>query len=227
MEFTGSALARLWNTYTGETWYVILTDSSTFGTDPTMLDVIQQELIQSDSYTRQPYVLGSATFDTVQSRAEFPTVDVLLTNPPTGVTISYDRVVLLSGASATANVPVDSVDATANTITFASDPGLSNGDKVILTPGMGGVVPPELLNSGSPTILYVVNDTGTTIQLALTSGGSPIDFSAATLPIDCRFANGYVEAIENTGSLQLLPGNSRTYRIALNLGTSTADVVAA
>lgn len=221
MEITGSALARLINAYVGSNWYAILTDSTTFDDDPTMLEVVQEELIQSISYSRQPYTLQVGMFDANQFRAERPAIGAVFTNPVGGVTISYDRLVVISNASPIANTPVTDIDPSNNTIT-TTEPA-TNGSKIVLTARPGGMVPPELANQ----ILYVVNSSGSTFQVAATNNGAFIDFSAGTLPLDCRFANGEVEAIEETGVRQLLPGNSRAYQANLNFGKSNANVIVA
>jgi len=78
-------------------------------------------------------------------------------------------------------------------------------------------------------ILYVVNPIDTTsersIQLSLTSGGSAIAFSAGTLPIRVRYANGSLVGFE-TFSATTTVANGGTQPITLNLnwGTGTSDV---
>lgn len=226
-EWTGDAVTRMIANYlSGAGWRIILTDSSNYDlVNPSMLAAIQQEIEDNVSYSRYPFAIGAATFDAAQNRGEAEAL-VEIANPAGGVTISFDRLVLLSGASATANLPVDSMDATANTISFATNPGLTNGDRVVLTPALGGVVPFELTDSGNPRILFVVAVDGNSVQLSTTQNGTPIDFGAGTLPIRARFANGRVEGIANVGSQQILPGQTRNYRIPVNVGRGNVDVIA-
>lgn len=66
-------------------------------------------------------------------------------------------------------------NSTADTITLASSTGLANGDKVILE----GTTIGTLGNLSFNTVYFVVGKTGDAIQLALTSGGTAIDFSGA------------------------------------------------
>jgi hypothetical protein len=81
----------------------------------------------------------------------------------------------LSETSTPYTAPVLGFDALADTITLDSSTGLANGDKVALE----GTAAGTLGNLSFNTVYYVVNKTGNTIQLALTSGGLAIDFSGA------------------------------------------------
>lgn len=66
-------------------------------------------------------------------------------------------------------------DATADTITLDSSTGLADGDKVVLEGTAIGTLGVLSFN----TQYFVVNKTGNVIQVALTSGGSAIDFTGA------------------------------------------------
>ena len=70
---------------------------------------------------------------------------------------------------------VANFNATADTITLTSSTGLANGDKVVLE----GTAIGTLGNLSFNTQYFVVNKTGNAIQVALTSSGSPIDFTGA------------------------------------------------
>ncbi|MBL1178660.1 hypothetical protein [Pantanalinema sp. GBBB05] len=67
---------------------------------------------------------------------------------------------------------VTTINDASDRLEFDSDPGLVDGDKVVITADIGGSVPSELLDSGNPRLLFVVgsgNSGGTWwIQLALT-----------------------------------------------------------
>lgn len=209
---------------------IILTNGGSFTKTSTILDFIVAELLQQYGYTRQTYAPTVGTYDAGNYRQPLNAVD--LSYPASGGDIVYTGLAILSNGSATANRSVSSADATANKLNFdlATAHGLAANDKVVVTARSGGTVPAELLNSGNPQILYVKSpvDTGSerSIQLSLTPGGAAIDFSAATLPIDVRYANGNIDYWEPfDGSTVTIAANDiRTIRVRLNFGNGDSYV---
>lgn len=81
----------------------------------------------------------------------------------------------LKAKSTTYTATTGNFNATADTITLNSSDGLVNGNRVVLE----GTSIGTLGNLSFNTVYYVVGKSGNAIQLALSSGGSAIDFSGA------------------------------------------------
>ena len=207
--------------------YLILTSSSDYDATPstTMASVINRETPQTNGYQRIAFSPPTAVWNTVKLRSE--AAQVSITQTAAGGIIQFDRMALIKGASATASRSVLLIDATAHKLNFvlATPHGLLANDRVMVTADATGTVSPEL----PLQILYVVNPIDTTsersIQLSLTSGGTAIAFSAGTLPIRVRYANGSLVGFE-TFSATTTVANGGTQPITLNLnwGTGTSDV---
>ncbi len=206
--------------------YLILTASSDYdAATGTMADVIRREVAQVNGYQRVALSYSNAVWDAVQLRSEAP--QIAINQTAVGGIIQFDRLALIYGASATANRSVLLIDATANKLNFAlaTAHGLVANDKVMITADATGTVPPEL----PLQILFVVNPIDTSsersIQLSLTSGGAAIDFSAGTLPIRVRYANGFLEGFEAFSSTTTIAdGGTQPITLNLNWGTGTSDV---
>ena len=207
--------------------YLILTSSSDYDATPatTMASVINREVAQANGYQRIALSYSTAVWDAAQLRSEAPQISISQT--AAGGIIQFDRMALIKGASATASRSVLTFDATANKINFAlaTAHGLVATDKVMVTADATGTVPSEL----PLQLLFVVNPIDTpserSIQLSLTSGGSAIDFSAGTLPIRVRYANGSLVGFETFSSTTTIAsGGTQPITLNLNWGTGTSDV---
>jgi hypothetical protein len=195
-----------------------------------MLDIISAELAQTNGYQRAAYSPGASSFDSGQNRQELPGTNAAFTAD--GGALQYDTAVIISGASATASRLVTTINDSSDRLEFAANPGLNDGDRVVITADIGGSVPSALLDgSSNPQLLYVVGsgDDGVTwwIQLALTEGGTAITFSGGATPLRVRYANGKFDWYNTYGLTTIPDGTTDTLQVALNWGNGTADVNAA
>ncbi|MBL1176806.1 hypothetical protein [Pantanalinema sp. GBBB05] len=209
--------------------YVLLTNGTVLTDNSSMLAIVTAELAQANGYQRVAYSPSASSYDSGQSRQELPGTNAAFN--ASGGALQYDTAIVISSASATANKLVTTINDASDRLEFDSDPGLVDGDKVVITADIGGSVPSELLDSGNPRLLFVVgsgNSGGTWwIQLALTEGGTAIVFSGGSTPIRVRYANGRFDWLNIYGSTTIADGTTDTLQIALNWGSGTADVNAA
>lgn len=206
-----------------------LTNSSTYDASSVMLAVVQQVIKQEYGANPKAVVFDAPAWDAGQSRLEYP--QEVANYSASGGQIAYDRFVVVANANATwTNREVLTIDDSANKLHFslADAHGLVANDKVVVTADAGGTVPAALLNSGQPQILYVRNpvDTGSerSIQLSLTSGGSPIDFGSGTGPIRVRYANGELVAYESITGSPVADGGTLNVAVNLNFGNNGASL---
>lgn len=209
--------------------YILLTNGTVLTDNSSMLAIVVAELAQANGYQRVAYGPGAGSYDSGQSRQELPGTNAPFTAD--GGALQYDTAVIISGAGATANKLVTTINDASNRLEFNSDPGLVDGDKVVITADIGGSVPGELLDSGNPRLLFVVGSGNSEglwwIQLATTEGGTAIVFSAGLTPIRVRYANGRFDWLSFYDSTTIADGTTDTLQIALNWGSGTADVDAA
>lgn len=220
-------------TYNASQHQVILTNASTFTRTASLLAVIQEMLTDANGYTEQNWNPGAASWDAIQNRSEMSSnVAWSFTG-----TVTFDRYVLLSDRPFVENLGirkkgsrvVDTIDAAGNKLTFGlTDPiDLPADTPVTVTADAGGTVPAELLDGGNPRLLYVRNPVDTvserSIQLALTAGGSPIDFGSGTGPIRVRYAGGKLRWYGVFDTPQTVAG-SFTIVLPDNYGDGNADV---
>jgi hypothetical protein len=208
---------------------VWLCNGSSFTDASDMLAVVQQVAAQQFGAGPKALSLSAPSWDAGQTRLEYPQVTCTWT--ASGGQIPYDRYVIVANANATnCNREVLAIDDSANKLTFdlATAHGLVADDVVVVTADVGGTVPSALLNAGQPRLLYVRNpvDTGSerSIQLALTAGGSPIDFGAGTGPIRVRYANGSIVAFDSISGGPIADGGTLNVNINLNFGNSGVNL---
>jgi hypothetical protein len=221
-EFTSTALINGLTAAIGTNCFAILCDVATLGADPTMVQVIQAELAQGANYARKAFNLGTPTYDATQLRAEVPGVACTWAVSATDPTISFDTIVILANTTSLANQGVSGLDGVLNRFTLTGSNPFSNGDRVVVTAGVGGSVPTAAENE----ILTVTNSNSTSIQL-LDEDNQIVPVTGAIMPLLIRNANGSVRYVASVGSQQILPGETKTFTLYLNQGKSTANVGAA
>lgn len=208
--------------------YLLLTNDSSYTDASPKAEIVAAEINPQFGYTRQPVTITTEVYDSGQARVELQRFEADFT--ATGGTIQYDRAVLVSGAgNALSNAPTNGIDASANRLSFAASNAFTSAGiiQVTVTADGGGGVPSELLDSGNPRLLYIVNpvNSGTfTIQLALTNGGSAIDFSGGSGTLRVRNCDFKMDFYEPYGASEINDGATQTIEIGLNVGNNAANV---
>ena len=202
-------------------FYIILTNSSTFGDASTVADIVKQELVEQYGYTRVQYNPGMGAYDAAQSRYEMPGVTIPLN--ATGGAIQYDRAVLLANAHPTAN-KIFTANAATNRLTVTAH-GLSNGDAVVPSSD-----PASTLPTGMSAIAYYAKAIdANTVELYTESALTNIvDFSdAGSGTLRLRYAQGFFEFYEVIGSSTIPDGSTQSLVVYFNVAGSGVDVNAA
>lgn len=181
----------------------ILCNAAAWGSSATKLEVLLTEVNQQYGYTRHTWDLTAAdvTYDAVDKRVEI--VEETWHQAATTDSIQWNGVVVMVGASATANRVVNSIDAAASTFTLAGH-GLTENYEIIMTADPGGTLAGGL--PVTPQILYARNVTANTYQVALTNGGAPITLTNAGIgALRVRYAGGEIVAGYRDNVAKLIP----------------------
>lgn len=216
------ATARMLQSYVdGKIFHLVLTSGSTFTSSSSLIDIVVQELAEASNYTRKLCTPGIGTYDDLQRRYELPAIST--TFSAQGGFLQYDRVVLISGGSSTAN-KVFAADPSTSRLTVGLH-GLVRGDKVVPTADAGGNLPtginPQVYYASSvdPNTVELYTDVALTTRVDFTSAGS------GTLRL--RYANGNLELYGEVGSTTIADGQSQTIILNWNHGGGNVDVEAA
>lgn len=221
IQFKEATSRMLQNYVDGKTFHLLLTSGSTFTKASGLADIVTQELAEANNYTRQAYVPSTGAYDDIQERYELP--GVATTFSAQGGFLQYDRIALISGGSSNANKTFTADPAT-NRLT-ATNHGLANGDKVILTADAGGNLP---AGANSAQLYYAVPVDADTVELyADANFTTSVTFaSAGNGTLRLRYANGNVELYGELGSTTIADGQSQTIVIHWNHGGGNVDVEA-
>lgn len=191
-------------------WRVILLNATGGLTqDSTIASLLRYECIQaSGGYAPAAfsYTNGSATYDTVNLRAQVPFFDAQFTG--VGSTYTFTHWAMIYGRGANANRVITAINTTTNVLTSVGH-GLTDGDRVCIT---GTTTQP---GGVSATTVYFANSlTADTFEIHTNVGlTSIVDItSAGTGTIHLRYANGAIGPyVAQSGTVD--PGQTVTVRI--------------
>lgn len=233
----GSAYAANSTMTVGNKQIILLNSPVTLNNAASLLDLIRYETPQANGYTRRSYSPSASAFDAAQNRSEIPSLDFTFT--ASGGTIPFNYVVIMSNTTVSlANRPTVSIDAASGKLNFdlATAHSFAANDRVTVTADAGGTVPAALLDgSGNPQLMFVRNQIDTvserSIQLSLTSGGTPIVFTGGsgtlrvrTVPLNAQWDFFDYQGPQVFGSSTIANGDLRTFRVALNFADGFGDV---
>lgn len=221
----------------GSKQIILISAPAALSNNASLLDLIRYEAPQANGYTRRTYTPAASAFDAGQNRAEVPSTDFTFT--AAGGTIPFNYIVILSNITTTlANRATVSIDAANSKLNFdlTTAHSFAANDRVTVTADPGGTVPAALLDgSSNPQLLFVRNQIDTSgersIQLSLTSGGTPITFTGGsgtlrvrTVPTGAQWDFYDYQGPQVFGSSSIANGDLRTFRVALNFGEGSTDV---